>query len=54
MAGKDLTTYFEKVSGSDELKDKYLQAEASRNQSEEDYIFHFQKKKGMAAEKKQI
>ena len=54
MAGKDLTAYFEKVSGSDELKEKYLEAEASRNQSEEDYIFHFQKKKGMAAEKKQI
>lgn len=54
MAGKDLTSYFEKVSGSDELKEKYQQAEASRAQSEEDYILHFQKKKGMAAEKKQI
>ena len=54
MAPKDLTTYFEKVSSSDELKERYQAAEASRNQSEDDYIFHFQKKKGMAAEKKQI
>ena len=54
MAPRELTTYFEKVSGSDELKDAYGSAEASKNQSEDDYIFHFQKKKGMAAEKKQI
>ena len=34
MAPRELTTYFEKVSGSDELKDAYGSAEASKNQSE--------------------
>ena len=33
MAPRELTTYFEKVSGSDELKDAYGSAEASKNQS---------------------
>lgn len=54
MAPKDLTTYFEKASGSDELKREYDAADAARSESEENYLFHFQKKKGMAAEKKQI
>ena len=41
MAPRELTTYFEKVSGSDELKDAYGSAEASKNQSEDDYFRYY-------------
>ena len=39
MAPRELTTYFEKVSGSDELKDAYGSAEASKIQSRRDDHF---------------
>ena len=39
MAPRELTTYFEKVSGSDELRDAYGSAEASKNQSRRDDHF---------------
>jgi structural maintenance of chromosome 1 len=54
MKPAELTDYFEKVSGSEDLKAAYAEAMAAKTASEENYIFHFQKKKGMAAEKKQI
>ena len=50
----DLTKYFEKVSGSADFKDDYDEALKRKQESEENYIFHFQKKKGMAAEKRQV
>eukprot|EP01050_Picozoa_sp_SAG11_P003639 SAG11_NODE_211_length_12281_cov_11.326219_3_plen_863_part_00 len=54
MKPAELTNYFENVSGSADLKPAYNEAEANKKATEESYIFHFQKKKGMAAERRQV
>lgn len=48
----ELTKLFEQISGSEELKTEYDQLLEEKNTAEENTIFAYQKKKGLAAEKK--
>ena len=54
MKPAELTTLFETVSGSSDLKDDYEAARGEKDKAEQETIFNFQKKKGIAAEKKQV
>lgn len=49
----ELTELFEEVSGSAEFKNAYKEAEAEKDAAEEQVTTHWQKRKGMAAEKRQ-
>lgn len=49
----ELTELFEDVSGSAEFKNAYRDAEAEKDSAEEQVTTHWQKRKGMAAEKRQ-
>lgn len=49
---KDLTAMFEELSGSAELRDKYEEARAEKETSEENVMHFWRKRKGMAAEKR--
>eukprot|EP00004_Rigifila_ramosa_P016281 TRINITY_DN3847_c0_g1_i1.p1 TRINITY_DN3847_c0_g1~~TRINITY_DN3847_c0_g1_i1.p1 ORF type:complete len:1241 (+),score=315.68 TRINITY_DN3847_c0_g1_i1:25-3723(+) len=51
---QDLTSLLEQISGSEELKAKYEELAKAKERAEENTIFHFQKRKGAAAEKKQL
>ena len=51
---KDLTILFEQISGSDELKEEYDRLKALSTSAEENTIFGYRKRKGVAAERKQI
>lgn len=44
----ELTTLFEQVSGSDEYKEQYETLEKEKRRAEEDQIYSYQKKKGLA------
>lgn len=44
----ELTTLFEQVSGSDEFKEEYEELEKDKRRAEEDQIYSYQKKKGLA------
>ncbi|OQR80760.1 structural maintenance of chromosomes protein [Achlya hypogyna] len=49
---EQLTRLFEMISSSDELKDEYEKCLEDKNAAEENTIFAYQKKKGLAAERK--
>ncbi|KDO31305.1 hypothetical protein SPRG_03921 [Saprolegnia parasitica CBS 223.65] len=49
---EQLTRLFEMISSSDELKDEYEKCMEAKNAAEENTIFAYQKKKGLAAERK--
>lgn len=51
---KELTTMFEEVSGSAQFRDEFNEALAEKNAAEEQVTAHWQKRKGMAAEKRQF
>ena len=50
---RELTLLVEQVSGSEELKKDYDRLEAAKSQMEEKVAFSYQKRRGMAAERKQ-
>lgn len=52
-SGKELTKMVESICGSDELAREYDELKAKKERAEEQTMACFQKKKGMAAEKKQ-
>ncbi len=51
---KELTALFEEVSGSAEFKDEYEEAVAEKEAAEDEVTVHWQKRKTMAAEKRQF
>lgn len=53
MSPKDLTSLLEHVSGSEALRKKYEELEATKNEAEEKQSFVFAKRKGLVIEKKQ-
>lgn len=50
---KELTALFEQISGSEELKKDYEELEVQKARAEETTVFMYQKRKTVAAEKKQ-
>ena len=44
----ELTALFEQMSGSDEFKEEYDRLEKEKRRAEDDQIYSFQKKKGLA------
>lgn len=50
---KELTALFEQISGSEELKKDYEELEVQKARAEEKTAFNYQKRKTMAAERKQ-
>jgi hypothetical protein len=51
---QELTSFFEEISRSVELKEEYDRLKIAKEQAEEDAIFSMQKRKGVIAEKKQV
>ena len=51
---QELTTLFEQLSGSDELKEEYDRLEREKKRAEEEQIYSYQKKKGLAQEGKNM
>jgi structural maintenance of chromosome 1 len=51
---KELTAMIEKISGSEELKDRYNELLTQKDELEENTIYNYNKKKGINAEKKQF
>jgi structural maintenance of chromosome 1 len=51
---KELTAFFEQISGSEDLKAEYERLKGLKDTAEENTIFSFQKKKGITAEKKHV
>jgi structural maintenance of chromosome 1 len=51
---KELTALLEQISGSEDFKEEYDELKQRKESAEENTIFSFQKKKGYAAEKKQV
>jgi structural maintenance of chromosome 1 len=52
-SGQSLTRLFEIVSGSDALASDYQRAQAEVHKAEDSVVFNWQKRRGLAAEKKQ-
>ena len=50
---KELTALFEQISGSEELKKDYEELEVQKARAEEATVFMYQKRKTVAAERKQ-
>ena len=53
MSGRYLTGLFEQISGSDALRNEYLDAEKAKDDAEEHQMLVFSKKKSVVAEKRQ-
>ena len=51
---KELMQFIEQISGSDEFREAYEEAKKAKEEAEENTIFTMQKRKGYAAEKKQV
>jgi structural maintenance of chromosome 1 len=51
---KELTTLIEQISGAEDYREKYEELRKLKDEAEENTIFSLQKKKGYAAEKKQV
>jgi hypothetical protein len=47
----ELTHLFEQISGSDEYKEEYERLEREKKKADEDQIYNYQKKKGLAQER---
>ena len=52
-SSQDLTGLFEQISGSDALRNEYLDAEKAKDDAEEHQMLVFSKKKSVVAEKRQ-
>jgi len=53
-SAKELTTFIEQISGSEDFRADYEELKNQKEKAEENTIFSLQKKKGYAAEKKQV
>jgi structural maintenance of chromosome 1 len=51
---RELSTLFEQISGSEDFKTEYEELKQKKEAAEENTIHNFQKRKGYAAERKQV
>lgn len=52
-SARDIARLIEQISGSEQLRDAYEEARVAKERAEENTMFNFQKRKGIAAERKQ-